>query len=74
MELRVSQKIQLLKTFSWTIISIVITTIIGWVITGDFYIGLGISIVDRIFKMASYYMHERYWHRRYKAEKKALKQ
>lgn len=72
MRLKTSQQIQLKKTITWTIISIFITTLIGWAITGNIYIGIGIGVADRLIKMGVYYAHERFWHGKYKAAK-ALK-
>ena len=75
MNLKTSQKIQLKKVITWTIISVVITTLVGWAITGNIYIGLGIGLIDRAIKMGTYYAHERFWHGKYKEakpEKKAL--
>lgn len=68
--MRASQRIQLKKTISWSVISFVITTIVGWLLTGDFAMGLGIGLIDRICKMGLYYAHERAWHKKYKEELK----
>lgn len=72
--MRTSQRIQIKKTFTWTVISIIITTIIGWAITGNIYIGIGIGLTDRAVKMGLYYAHERFWHNKYKQEKKFKKE
>ena len=67
--MKISQKIQLLKTISWTFISATITTLIGWYVTGSLVIGLSVGIFDRIAKTLVYYFHERVWHKKYKAAK-----
>ena len=72
MNLHVSQKIQIKKTVSWTIISAIITFFITWVITGSWEFGLSVMVVGRIIKIFAYYRHERFWHRKYKEAKKAL--
>jgi uncharacterized membrane protein len=67
-----TKQLQILKTITWTVLSFTITTLIGWAVTGSVAIGLSVGILDRIFKMAIYFAHERLWHKRYKALK-ALK-
>jgi len=74
MNLHTSQRIQIKKTLSWTVISIIITTLIGWMLTGNFYIGAGIGLADRAVKMGIYYAHERFWHGKYKAQKAAKRE
>jgi len=73
MNLHVSQKIQMKKTISWTIISASITFFVTWAITGSWEFGLSVMIVGRLIKMPAYYRHERFWHRRYKEAKKIEK-
>lgn len=73
MNLKISEKIQIKKTISWTLISFTVITIIGWIYYGDFVIGLGLGLGDRILKIGMYYWHERYWHRKYKEAKRAAK-
>lgn len=73
MNLHVSQKIQMKKTVSWTIISAIITFFITWAITGSWEFGLSVMVVGRMIKIFAYYLHERYWHRKYKEAKKAEK-
>lgn len=72
MNLHVSEKIQMKKTASWTIISTSITFIVVFAFTGSWEFGLGISLTERIIKVVAYYRHERYWHRIYKEAKKAI--
>ena len=67
--MKISQKIQLLKTISWTVISATVTTLIGWTVTGSLVIGLSVGIADRVIKTVLYYIHERIWHKKYKAAK-----
>ena len=71
MNLHVSEK-TMKKTASWTIISATITFFITWAITGSWEFGLSVSIVGRIIKIFAYYGHERFWHNRNKAAKKAI--
>ena len=64
-----TKQLQILKTITWTVISFTITTLIGWAVTGSAAVGLSVGILDRIFKMVIYFIHERFWHKRYKALK-----
>lgn len=71
--MKISQKIQLYKTVTWATISMTITALVAWALTGDWRIGAAIGIADRIIKMGVYYGHERYWHKKYKIEKSEKK-
>ena len=73
-QLRISQKIQLRKTISWMLISMTITTLIGWYVIGwylseAFTVGLIVGVADRVVKTGVYYIHERFWHKKYKSQK-----
>jgi len=70
--LTTSQRIQLKKTASWTIISTTITFIVVYAFTGSWEWGASISLTERVFKIIAYYPHERFWHKKYKALKKAI--
>ena len=65
-----SQKIQAKKTVSWTLISMTITFFVVFAFTGDWGTALAISPTERIIKVVLYYPHERWWHKRYKIQKK----
>lgn len=69
--MKTSQRIQLKKTITWTVISFLVTASVGWIVTGDIFIGLTVGAADRLIKMFLYYYHERMWHKKYKAAKKA---
>ena len=62
MKIKRSHKRHLAKSLTWRAISIVITTIIAWLVTGNPIIGLTIGGADAAVKMALYYFHERAWH------------
>ena len=79
MNFSVSQKVQLRKTISWMIISMTITTLIGWYVIGfylaeAFTIGLTVGVADRAVKTLVYYLHERFWHKIYKSQKREAKE
>jgi uncharacterized membrane protein len=46
------------------IISIIVTFLIGWVVTGNPFIGLSIGAADTIFKLVIYYFYEGWWERK----------
>ncbi len=46
------------------IISIIVTFLIGWVMTGNPFIGLSIGAADTIFKIIIYYYYEGWWEKR----------
>ena len=72
-DLTASQRIQSKKTVSWTLISVTITFLVVWIVTGSWEWGAAASFTERIIKIILYYPHERYWHKKYKALKKVLK-
>ena len=53
----------ILKTLTWRIIGTIDTILIGWLISGDVRIGIGIGSVEFFSKMILYYLHERVWYR-----------
>jgi len=70
--MKVSQKIQLIKTITWAVLSMSITAAVTFVLTGDWRIAAAVGLVDRVIKMGVYYWHERHWHKKYKSEKKQI--
>ena len=65
-----SQRIQAEKTFSWALISMTISFFVVLAVTGSWELGLTISLIGRVIKSITYYIHERWWHKRYKIQKK----
>ena len=49
------------KTFSWRILATIDTLLIAYIISGDFYAGFKIVIIEVLTKMFLYYLHERIW-------------
>ena len=58
-----SRRRHLAKTITWRLIGTVDTVLIGWVITGDPWIGVQVGGVEMVTKMILYYFHERAWFR-----------
>lgn len=63
MDERLSRRRHLAKTITWRIIGTIDTVIIGWVVTGDPWIGVQVGGVEMVTKMVLYYFHERAWFR-----------
>jgi uncharacterized membrane protein len=58
-----TNKRHILKTFSWRGIGTLDTILLGWLITGDPFVGLQIGAAEVITKMLLYYGHEKLWYR-----------
>lgn len=64
-----STKQHLAKTITWRLISVIITVLIAYVMTGSVEAGLLIGGVDAAVKMGLYFLHEQAWHRAHKRAK-----
>ena len=60
---KLSRRRHLAKTVTWRLIGTVDTVLIGWVVTGDPWIGVQVGGVEMVTKMVLYYLHERAWFR-----------
>jgi len=58
-----SAKRHIIKTFSWRFLGTLDTFFIGWLISGDPFIGMQIGFAEVITKMILYYMHEKVWYK-----------
>ena len=61
------------RALSARVISVIITTIVGWLVTGNPYIGLSIGAVDMLIKIGIYYLHETLWERKMTKDIKKIK-
>ena len=57
-----SSKRHIYKTFSWRFLGTADTIAIGWLISGDPFIGLQIGFAEVITKMILYFLHEKVWY------------
>jgi len=62
-KIKESKKRHLLKTVTWRIIGTIDTILIGWLISGNPFIGLTIGALEIATKMILYYFHERVWYK-----------
>ena len=58
-----SGKRSVIKSISWRIIASVTTSVVVFVLTGEFMLSLGAGFLDAIIKMFLYYIHERSWNK-----------
>ena len=56
-----SVKRHIAKTITWRMVGTVDTILLGWVVTGNPFVGLTIGGFEMITKMILYYVHERVW-------------
>lgn len=67
------KKILVLKTITYRLLSIAITGVISYTITGSFALAGTIVGLDSIIKIVAYYMHEYVYAKALKHKKKAIK-
>lgn len=68
------------KSISYRILSIIVTFVISFILTGDFTMAGSIASIDAVIKFAMYFLHEQAWghifkkmKQKRKAQKKASK-
>jgi len=61
------------RACSARIISLIVTTLVGWVVTGNPLIGLSIGAIDLIAKLVLYYGHETIWEKKMSKDIKEIK-
>ena len=50
-----------LKSLTWRVAALAITTTVAWVITDEVTVAAEIGIADTLIKLFAYYGHERMW-------------
>ena len=50
-----------LKSLTWRVAALAITTAVAWVITDEVKLAASIGIADTLIKLFAYYGHERIW-------------
>ena len=53
----------LVKSLSWRVVAVIITTTVAWVITGEKVFAVAIGVADTFIKLFAYFAHERIWNR-----------
>lgn len=67
------RKRHILKAISYRIVQFFVTTCLGWILTGDFKFGIGLGVLEILFKTTIYYFHERFWFKYIRFKKKIKK-
>ena len=58
----VSRKRHAYKAITWRFIGTLDTMLIGWLVSGDWAVGIAIGGIESITKIGLYYLHERAWY------------
>ncbi len=61
------------RAISTRVISVIITSLIAWGITGNPFIGISIGAVDSVIKICVYYTHESIWEKKMSQDIKKIK-
>jgi len=51
----------LLKAASYRVVGSITTTLLAWIVTGDWKVSLSIGALEPLVKTIIYYLHERAW-------------
>lgn len=58
-----THKRSILKTITWRVIAVLITTTIAFLFTKNAVLSVGIGSADTLIKLLTYYFHERTWNK-----------
>ena len=61
------------RAFTARVASLLITFLVGWLVTGDARVGLSISAIDTVIKLFIYYGHESVWEKKMTKDIKQIK-
>jgi adenylylsulfate kinase len=56
-----SRRRSIIKTITWRIFALLITTIVSFAILGSWSVSIAIAILSNFLKTLFYYIHERLW-------------
>jgi uncharacterized membrane protein len=57
----VSKRRSLAKSITWRLIAIVVTFLVGFVMTGSLAFAASLSLLSNLINFVLYYLHERVW-------------
>jgi uncharacterized membrane protein len=57
----VSKRRSLAKSITWRLIAIVVTFLVGFVMTGSLTFAASLSLLSNLINFVLYYLHERVW-------------
>ncbi len=49
------------KTATYGVLHIIVSFLVGWLVSGDIHIGLGIALVEPLAQIFGFYLHENFW-------------
>jgi len=49
------------KTATYGVLHIIVSFLVGWLVSGDIHIGLGIAMVEPLAQIFGFYLHEKSW-------------
>jgi uncharacterized membrane protein len=58
----ISRRRHFAKAVSWRVLGTIDTTLLTWIITGSFHVGVMVGGVEILTKTLLYYVHERVWY------------
>ena len=61
------------RALSARLISLIVTALVGWLVTGNPIVGLTIGAVDLLVKLGLYYTHETIWEKKMAKDIKEIK-
>jgi len=64
---------RLKRACSARVISLIVTALVAWLVTGNPLVGITIGAVDTLIKLGLYYTHETIWERKMAKDIKEIK-
>lgn len=58
----------LAKTATYGVLHIIVAFLVGWTVSGDVHIGLGVAMLEPLAQIGGFYFHEKIW-QKYQARK-----
>ncbi len=58
----------LAKTATYGVLHIAVAFLVGWTVSGDIHIGLGVAMLEPLAQIGGFYFHEKIW-QKYQARK-----
>ncbi len=56
------------KTATYGVLHIIVAFMVGWFVSGDVHIGLGVAMLEPLAQIGGFYFHEKFW-QKYQAKK-----
>lgn len=51
----------LAKTATYGALHVVVAFMVGWLVSGDVHIGLGVAMLEPLAQIGAFYFHEKFW-------------